>query len=58
VFFEELTHSLRSFKGRDKAKSIFDFWNDPSLAVARADDVISTDKLRHFSSIESHDLVT
>nr|POF06480.1 hypothetical protein CFP56_27892 [Quercus suber] len=55
---EELTPSFRSFKGRDKGKSVFDFWNDLGWAVARAHDVISTDKLGYFSSIESRDLFT
>ena len=58
VSIEELTPSLRSFKGRDKGKSISDFQNDLGLAMAKAHDVISTDELGSFSSIESHDLVT
>ena len=58
VSVEEVTPSLRPFKGRDKGKSVSDFWNDLGLVVARAHDVISTNELGHFSSIESHDLIT
>ncbi|KAL4638533.1 hypothetical protein ACB092_03G153600 [Castanea dentata] len=43
---------------QNKGKSVSNFWNDPSLAVARAHDVISTAELGRFSSIESHDLIT
>ena len=57
VSIEELTPPFRSLKGHDKGKLVSDFWDDPGLDVSKAQDMISTDKLKHFSSIESLDLV-
>ena len=48
ISIEELTPSLRSFKGQDKGKLVFDFWNDPGLAVAKVHDVILMDELGRF----------
>ena len=58
VSIEELTPPFRSLKGRDKGKLVSDFWDNPSLVVAMAHDVISTNELKRFLSIELPNLVT
>ena len=51
VSIEELTPPFRSLNGRDKGKLVFYFWDDPSLAVTKAHDVISMNELKDRKSV-------
>lgn len=57
---EEITPRLNRAHGGDKGKSKVDssFWNDVSIAMGRAHNVVTPKELKGLNSVPSHELVS
>ena len=60
AFVEEITPRLKKAHGSDKGKSKVDsnIWDDATIAMGRAHNVVTLEELKGLNSIPSHELVS